>query len=73
MAQKSLSVSFSMPLEMDENVRESADKHDMGYSEYIRHCIRSHPSNPIDEPNVHLAVDENYENGEEQRRNEGAA
>jgi len=70
MAQKSLSVSFSMPLEMDDNVRDSAEKHGMGYSEYIRHCIRSHHSNTIEEPNVHLATDENHSDG---RRDEGAA
>jgi len=59
MAQRSLSISISVPIEMDENVRESAEKHGMTYSQYVRHCIRSHPSNPIDEPNVHLGTDEN--------------
>jgi len=58
-----------MPTEMDEEVAEEAEKHDMTYSQYVRHCIRSHPSNHFDEPNVHLAVDENREVSQE----EGAA
>jgi predicted DNA-binding protein len=70
MAQRSLSISISVPIEMDENVRESAEKHDMTYSQYVRHCIRSHSSNPIDEPNVHLAVDEN---GKARNQKGGAA
>jgi hypothetical protein len=59
-----------MPTEMDEEVAESAENHDMTYSQYVRHCIRAHKSNSIEEPNVYLARDENGENA---RRNEGAA
>jgi len=69
MAQRSLSVSISIPTEMDQNVREAAKNHDMTYSQYVRHCVRSHDSNPIDEPNVYLGRDENGEVAKE----EGAA
>jgi predicted DNA-binding protein len=70
MAQRSLSISISMPTEMDKNVQEAAEEHGLTYSEYVRHCIRSYSSNPIEEPNVYLARDENGENAS---RNEGAA
>jgi len=59
MPDRSISVSISIPVELDEEIREKKDEYQMNYSEYIRHCVRSHPSNRMDEPKVHLVRDEN--------------
>ncbi|WP_247378386.1 ribbon-helix-helix domain-containing protein [Halorientalis brevis] len=59
MAQRSLSVSISMPMEMDEEIQAEAQKHDMQYSEYVRHLIRQALDSPFDEPDAVLCKDEN--------------
>jgi hypothetical protein len=71
MAGRSLSVSVSMPTEMDEMIVEEAEKHDMTYSQYVRQCIRENEGTPFDEPeNTVLCTDEN---GSTQERKTGAA
>ena len=70
MARKTLSVSVSLPIWMDEMIDEEAKKHGVSYSAYLQEIIRDHERTPFDkieEPVV--CVDENGENC----REEGAA
>ncbi|NLV09367.1 CopG family transcriptional regulator [Halomicrobium mukohataei] len=69
MAQRSLSVSISMPIEMDEKIAEEAERHEMDYSPYVRHLIQQALDSPFEQPNEVLCKDENGEIS----RNEGAA
>ena len=54
MASRSLSVSISMPVEMDEKLQEEARKHGMDYSEYVRHILREHAITPFESPSFTL-------------------
>jgi Arc/MetJ-type ribon-helix-helix transcriptional regulator len=69
MAGRSLSVTVSMPLEMDETIAEEADKYDMAYSEYVRQALRESIGTPFDCEDQVLSVDESPQRGQ----NEGAA
>ena len=69
MAQRSLSVTVSMPVEMDEKIADEAHKHGMSYSEYVRHILREHAITPFAVP------DRTLEDrlSEQRERQEGAA
>ncbi|MCJ0620096.1 ribbon-helix-helix protein, CopG family [Haloarcula hispanica] len=69
MVQRSLSVSISLPTEMDERISEQAEKHEMTYSQYVRQAIREHEGTPFECDDTVLCVDGNSEKS----RNEGAA
>jgi hypothetical protein len=63
MAERSVSVSISMPVEMDEDIQREAEEHDMGYSQYVRHVIRQATDSPFECPEQVLYRDENHEKG----------
>jgi predicted DNA-binding protein len=69
MAQRSLSVTVSMPLEMDETIAEEAEKHGMTYSHYVRQALRESVGTPFECEDQVLSVDESTQSS----RNEGAA
>lgn len=69
MPDRNLSVSISMPTEMDETIVEEAEKHGMTYSQYIRQAIRESSGTPMKCNDPILCVDENGE----KLTNEGAA
>jgi len=70
MARRSLSISISIPIEMDEMIEEEKEKYGMTYSEYVREAIRGYSPTPFDQVNDPVLCKD--ENGED-RRNEGAA
>jgi Arc/MetJ-type ribon-helix-helix transcriptional regulator len=69
MARRSLSVTVSLPIEMDEKIGEEADKHGMSYSEYVRQALRESMGTPFECDDTVLCVDENVRKA----REEGAA
>lgn len=48
MVGKSLTVSLSLPTEMDEKIEEEKDKHGMTYSQYVREALRGYEPTPFD-------------------------
>lgn len=58
-----------MPIEMDEEIAEEADKHGMSYSEYVRQALRESMGTPFECDDTVLCVDENVRKA----REEGAA
>ncbi|WP_336001468.1 ribbon-helix-helix domain-containing protein [Halorientalis halophila] len=60
MARRSLSVSISLPTEMDERIAEEADKHGMTYSQYVRQAIRELEGTPFNCDDTVLCTDENH-------------
>jgi len=68
-----VSVTLGMEPAMLTQIDEEARRHDMSRSEYMRHLVRQAMDSPFDEPDTVLCKDENYENGENARRNKGAA
>jgi len=58
MPRRSLSVTVSMPTEMDEQIAKEAEKHGLNYSQYVRACIRDNVDTPFDESEVDLTVDD---------------
>ncbi|WP_436924942.1 CopG family transcriptional regulator [Halosimplex amylolyticum] len=69
MPDRSIPVTLSVPVSLDEEIRNSKEEYGMNYSEYIRHCVREHESNNAERPNVQLGTDGNGE----VLRDEGAA
>jgi len=70
MARRSLSVTISIPIEMDERIGKEAEKHDMTYSKYVRQALRESMGTPFECENTVLCVDEN---GDTSENIEGAA
>ncbi len=58
-----------MPIEMDEEIGEEADKHGMTYSQYVRQALRESMGTPFECDDAVLCVDEN---GQNQRNGKGA-
>lgn len=48
-----------MPIEMDEQIVEEAQKHDMDYSEYVRQALRESLGTPFECDDTILCTDEN--------------
>lgn len=69
MAQRSLSVIVSIPVEMDQKLQEKARKHGIDYPKYVRHILREHGHTPFATPDRTL---EDHRS-EQQERQEGAA
>lgn len=62
-------MTISLPIEMDEQIAEEAEKHGMTYSKYVRQALRESMGTPFDCDNTVLCVDENVRKA----REEGAA
>jgi len=47
-----------MPIEMDEQIAEEAEKRDMTYSKYVRTALRNQIGTPFDPSDVDLVSDD---------------
>ncbi len=56
-----------MPLEMDQDIQREAERHEMGYSEYVRHIIRQATDSPFECPETVLCTDENHRTEESEK------
>jgi len=54
MPRRSLSVTVSMPIEMDERIEEEAQKNGMTYSEYVRTVLQNANESPFEPADVDL-------------------
>lgn len=58
MPRRSLSVSISVPTELDEKIEEEAKKHGMTYSEFVRTVLKNSTETSFEPADVDLVVDD---------------
>lgn len=58
MPRRSLSVSISVPTELDQQIEEEAQKHDMTYSEFVRTVLKNSTETSFEPADVDLTVDD---------------
>jgi len=58
MPRRSLSVSISVPTELDRQIEEEAQKHGMTYSEFVRTVLKNSTETSFEPADVDLTVDD---------------
>jgi|GEM_PF-4782488 len=56
MPRRSLSVSISVPTELDEQIEEEAQENDMSYSEFVRTVLRNSTETSLEPADVDLVT-----------------
>jgi len=47
-----------MPIELDEEVKEEADRLGISYSKFVRQVLRSHTGTPFDQPEADIITND---------------
>lgn len=58
MPRRSLSVSISVPTELDQQIEEEAQKHGMTYSEFVRTVLKNSTETSFEPADVNLVADD---------------